>query len=194
MEKFTASNGVEILESGFDREELPVMSLMCREREDVIMSERQFPAHHWDALREFFRHERDEELGRWRDPMSPEVVVTEIDHERVHVYNEATRWYSEFDSAGQDRVHLLTSGDYGLNWHAIRYFTAHPVSKPWHDAKPGEVWALLLDGRTGELACWVTQGGPDFEPIYGDDVYATIARGSQRITAARRIWPEASNA
>ena len=106
------------------------------------------------ALREFFRHERDEELGRWRDPMSPEVVVTEIDHGRVHVYNEATRWYSEFDSAGQDRVHLLTSGDYGLNWPAIRYFTAHPVAKPlpseprtaWVDKYGTDIWVVTAAG------------------------------------------------
>ena len=143
--RFTAGNGVEVDAWGADG------GLRVGTMAELMFA---IPDGWVTALREFFRHERDEELGRWRDPMSPEVVVTEIDHGRVHVYNEATRWYSEFDSAGPDRVHLLTSGDYGLNWPAIRYFTAHPVAKPlpseprtaWVDKYGTDIWVVTAAG------------------------------------------------
>jgi len=132
-----------------------------------------------DALREFFQHERDTELGRWRFPENPDYVVYP-EGEAVRIVRERPFhvWYP---------VHRGTTSDSEQFRAARAYFDAHPVRKPWHDAKPGEIWVLSVDGR--DVPCRVTPTGPDFEPLEDPD-WATIARGSDRITSARRIWPE----
>jgi len=84
------------------------------------------------------------------------------------------------------RYNLLISGG---DAEALReFFLREREAKPWHDAEPGEVWVLTVDGSE-EFPCSVSPSGPDFEPI-AHPVWATIARGSDRITSARRIWPE----
>lgn len=171
--KFEASNGVVIDASG--KMTMTVCDGMRQVKPggaDVISRTSYLNAREFAALREFFRHERDEELGRWRDPMSPEVVVTEIDHGRVHVYNEATRRYSEFYSAGPDRVHLLTSGDYGLNWPAIRYFAAHPVPMSWHDAKRDDVWKFVTKDDTRHALAWRSTDDWDVMTPHGTAITA----------------------
>ena len=141
-----------------------------------------------EALREFFQAERDEELGRWRDPENPDMV--------------AYRTPEDDDESG--RCILLldeNTGDNHWEWEhtalpgpADRYFTAHPLPepepKPWLEAKPGEVWALTYAGI--EETAWVadfTWGAPPrfrqfknlLNPIFTND---------DSITAGRRIWPE----
>ena len=41
-----------------------------------------------EALREFFQHERDQELGRWRDPVNRDLVVYRLS--LIHI-SEPTR-------------------------------------------------------------------------------------------------------
>lgn len=135
------------------------------------------------ALAEFFQHERDEELGRWRWPENPDYVV----------YARATGLLALNEQTGNSKFHDIRvnritgrKGGSVLDQALTAYFEAHHEPKPWHDAKPGEVWALSVEGE--EIACIVTPSGPDFEPV-AHPVWATVARGSDRITSGRRIWP-----
>ncbi len=139
-----------------------------------------------EALREFFQHERDEELGRWRYPEDPDLVVY-LQGQHLVVFSEGAGVYEEFQVAWA----RVSSDEPPLTiWQraAVAWADTHPERKPWHDAKAGEVWALTIEG--GEFACLVTQSGPDFEPIGGHPLWATIARGSARIADARKLWPE----
>ena len=130
------------------------------------------------ALREYFQAERDEELGRWRDPENPNMVC----YPRPALDNLHGR-----------RVWLLDehSGEVWLDWEhtaspgpARRYFDAHPGEdphKPWHDAKAGEYWAVTVNGER-KLA----YGGP--QGLYSVEDWMVFPNSD--ITAGRRIWPE----
>ena len=146
------------------------------------------------ALREFFRHERDEELGRWRWTENPDFVVypsrlytTPGDPDVVHVVNEAN---------GQShRVHRddpeSLFGRFSDAGHA--YFDAHPAPKPWHDAKVNEAWELTANGDTGPFL--VATAYPEHERLQfvaSNGTRFEIDDGEQ-ITAGRRIWPEVSS-
>ena len=143
-----------------------------------------------EALRAFFQAERDDALGRWRDPENTDMVAYRT---------------PEDDNESGRCILLLNehSGEFWLDWEqfawsgpARRYFDTHPETepepepKPWHDAKPGEVWALTYAGI--EETAWVadfTWGAPPrfrqfknlLNPIFTND---------KHITAGRRIWPE----
>ena len=165
-EKFTASNGVTGFECDLDA----------------------YTSEYVEGMREFFLHERDQELGRWRWPENPQCVVYpgEVtgnpgsDYQECVVIDEATGIALGF---GSD----LPNCHGGHHREAARaYFAAHSVSKPWHDAKPGEVWALSVLG--GPLAAYGVSGDGSFhhsqdrERLRGDLV--------DEIVDARRIWPE----
>lgn len=103
------------------------------------------------GLREYFLAERDQELGRWRDPSRPEYVVYPFDRIDIHdpyyrecvVLNEDT---GESQRFGTD----MTSCHGGTAKEVARvYFAAHPVVRPWHKADSGEVWKLTVDGVEG---------------------------------------------
>ena len=138
-----------------------------------------------EALRAFFQAERDEELGRWRDPENPNIVVYALS--MVDGEDRCIRLLNELSGAT-----WLDWGRVALPGPASRYFAAHPQPepKPWVDAKPGEVWALTYAGI--EETAWVadfTWGAPPrfrqfknlLNPIFTND---------KHITAGRRIWPE----
>ena len=143
-----------------------------------------------DALREFFQHERDEQLGRWRWAANPDYVVTpfEGDPDHVLVVQESAGVACEFWRAS-------TSGPSLTGYHsrlapsARAYFAAHPEPKPWHDAKEGEVWVPTTENVGDEIPARVAlvNGIRNFEWVVGlhrkpvDDPL---------ITAGRRIWPE----
>lgn len=132
---------------------------------------------------EYFQAKRDEDLGRWRWPENPEYVVYPLKpgggctalSERTGV---SKTWVERSDAAG-DGSYLAPA--------ARAYFEAHPERKPWHSAEAGEVWILSIDDSE-DIPCVVTSSGPDFEPI-SHPVWATFARGSDRITSGHRIWP-----
>ena len=144
-----------------------------------------------EALREYFQAERDEQLGRWRDPENPDIVVYPIPamNDQGDGYGRVV-WV--LDEA--EMVSGTVLDDRHSHSSASRYFAAHPQPqpepKPWLEAKPGEVWALTYAGI--EETAWVadfTWGAPPrfrqfknlLNPIFTND---------DSITAGRRIWPE----
>ncbi len=155
-----------------------------------------------DALREFFLHERDKELGRWRWPENPDYVVypsevylTPPDAGLVTVFNERTGQASHCRRESDG-----SSGHFSLA--ARAYFAAHPEPRPWHDAKPGELWSvtvspstqdnvpvseplpmqvMLDDSGALETLFFVHWNGPDYE---------TVDVESRHINSAVRLWPE----
>lgn len=182
-ETFKASNGIELraTESGL------LERRNCSERgtgvwDEVCGIDTKSPALVWDALREFFQHERDQELGRWRWSGDQKWVVYKgvsylvINEERgTATYLPLAGW----SDAGTDPAHRAV---------LAAYEAAHPEPKPWHDAKPGEVWLLTVAHE--EIPVLKDE----------DDFYSTksgnrvIRYNSDEITSGRRIWPEVSDA
>lgn len=158
------------------------------------------------ALREYFQHERDTDLGRWRDPENPDMVVyrppfADSTNDRdIYVIDETLGRSHRF---WEEVVNRSESAN-GLNQTARRYFAAHPDPKPWHDAKPGEAWVLTIDGTehlaqaiTGRIEIYPHDADPEFfiptlipANTIGDIWEHTWSPSDHRITAGRRIWPD----
>lgn len=177
MNTFTASNG---------------MSVERRANEDVVIDG--YTTFMSDgtalALREFFRAEEDTRFGRWRYD-STTVVYADgdravvLDERRPHLSNEF------------DRRHFISPEPVvstRLRLAARAYFDAHPEPKPaWHDAQPGEVWALKIAGSEEIAMRAVDAGHTRFWPIDGPEDAMTYGARSHAITAGRRIWPEVAS-
>lgn len=163
MSKFTASNGTKVW--------INRKGVVCAE--DFQDSDKVWT----QAIREFFLHERDKELGRWRWPEDPNIVVYPRD---------VGRWVEVIHEVYANRG-VYSRGDFNSvpEWveeAAEAYFLAHPVPKPWHDAQPGEVW-LLTVGDADPVA-WMCE-----EDSFGRHDRA-ININDLSITAGHRIWPE----
>lgn len=99
-----------------------------------------------EALEEFFLAEHDKRNGVWRQNADSPYVVRDAgpDSEgdrRVQIFDESTgvcEWVTESQGA---------SNTLGAWRQAFLWFQAHPIRKPWHDAKQGEVWLLDIVGR-----------------------------------------------
>ena len=139
------------------------------------------------ALRVFFQAERDEELGRWRDPENPDWITYPSGNEdAVRVFNEreggTSQYWTRRNVESRDPAYTWYSASY---YAADRYFAAHPKPKPWDAAQPDEVW-VLTDGdrsevfRCGENGLYSLKTG---DPI--SRVFPIIT-----VTAGHRIWPE----
>jgi len=182
MSKFTASNGIELTNLGGTWGRTKILFVEDSHPSNPKKSrETNFDDEDFLALREFFLHERDTELGRWRWPEDRNYVVYFRSHgERfVHVYHEpSTGLHTEYRDEENDT-------SLGYSDAAQAYFAAHPVSKPWHDAKPGEAWVISYGGEEHAVisdgAYFLRQGGSEQEIT------------DSRITGGRRIWPEDSN-
>ena len=135
-----------------------------------------------DELRAHLQAERDEQLGRWRDPENPNMVCYPVagDLDAVWVMYEGDG----------SRYHATRTGPRNLLPHYVseaagRYFQAHPEPKPWRAAQPDEIW-VLTDGvrsevfRCGEHGLYQLKTG---NPI--SRVFPIIT-----VTAGHRIWPE----
>ena len=144
----------------------------------IILSEEEM-----DELRAHLQAERDEQLGRWRDPENPDWVA----------------YRTPEDDDGCGRCILLldeNTGDNHWEWERIatsgpglRYFAAHPEPKPWEGAEPGEFWILTVDEKTNPYKIWTdTQRVRRFERV--ERPYTAISLNDPRITAGRRVWPE----
>lgn len=145
------------------------------------------------ALREFFQHERDQELGRWRWPENPDYVVyqapdcADYDLRIMCESSGDSMVYSRLEDDGNKRNHPWES-----SWAraARAYFAAHPEPKPWHSAKLGEVWEVQT--RTKTHGCAVVRGrGEEFRDLImfrSDEIH--IAVKDTRIESARLVWPE----
>lgn len=66
---------------------------------------------------------------------------------------------------------------------------AHSKGKPWHDAKPGELWDV--DGKPRAVMARLFGQPPTFaDPFAQLSGYPVT---STNIHTARRIWPEAKS-
>ena len=134
-----------------------------------------------DELRAHLQAERDEQLGRWRDPKNPDMVVYPIpgNLDAVWVMYEGNG--AEYM---RERNQVFYAGD-KCSEVARRYFEAHPEPKPWDAAQPDEVW-VLTDGdrsevfRCGEHGLYQLKTG---DPL--SRVFPILT-----VTAGHRIWPE----
>ena len=131
------------------------------------------------ALREYFQAERDETLGRWRDPKNPDLVCYPVagDPDDVRVVNEGSGSRYYVNRTGWE----LTLPHYASET-AGRYFAAHPEPKPWDAAQPDEIWVLTINGYSAPyLRNWCETW---------TNSTSVISVGDGTITAGRRIWPE----
>lgn len=147
-----------------------------------------------DALREFFRDERDRELGRWRSKEHPDFVAYEHGDGRVRFVRESDGISYSFDRASASWFYAEYDAEAAFQVVAREYFEAHPEPKPWQDAKPGEVWVIDFDGHT-DVVCRVlsasrfTNSGHGFMPLEPSSYHA-VGTFAPAVTAGRRIWPE----
>lgn len=172
MEKFTASNGVTV--------DTDVHGCVTVAGVESLRDSSQ-------ALREFFQHERDQELRRWRWPAEPHILVYET-HTSVLVVDEVRPGRTPSLYTAED-----VEGRHGQFAEAARaYFAAHPEPKPWHDAKPGEVWVVRVTDV--DLVMTVHEsnyGGLRFR--LNDQEGTIYALDTPSIREGRRIWPESSD-
>src|SRR5690606_32353959 len=80
----------------------------------------------------------DQELGRWRWPEEPEWVIYK-DRSYV-IFNEETGFVALVST--EPCVDAALGQPYEAAFNA--YIAAHPHPKPWHDAKPGEIWVAKI--------------------------------------------------
>lgn len=197
MTDFTASNGVIVREhpgaigvrrSVEDLDPVAVPGFNKPERVQTFLDPRQ-----WDAIAEAVRAEEDTRLGRWRSVRYPAWTAV------VHVASGMVMFRHE---DGEREFSVANRGERLSKWSpelqgvAREFFDAHPEPKPWHDAKPGEVWALRIANVEGEDAYNVTedavQGGHRLHFRCTEDG-AVYAVDSPSVTAGRRIWPEVAS-
>lgn len=171
MDKFTASNGVEVK----------------RRRNEVVFTCGMYiVAAEELAAREFFHAERDEALGRWRWPENPNVVAwasRRTNEKDVTVFDEAAGYVGYFERADVTDAHF---GEGLIRGAARAYFEAHPERKPWEDAQDGEVWLIDCAGTP--------EGGEPFIVHLGKFKSPTttslVVKNDPTITAARKVFPE----
>lgn len=178
MSTFTASNGYGVALTGPDVHDAQLRLLWGSGAEARVCA---VSTQQIDALREFFRAEEDERLGRWRWPDSPRYVVrpSDFDETYTYVFDEETfeLWgVNGFDDTKQDVPGVAREA-------ARAYFDAHPEPKPWHDAAEGEVWVLMFP-LTSHV--WFVNG--DF--FQNTKTLTNIAKTDPSIVSGRRIWPE----
>lgn len=144
------------------------------------------PASVMDA-EEYFQAKRDEELGRWRCPTETDWVAREgvrtAEGRTVVVVNERTLdrfWFNERVRDASEDVDLA---------HRVgrAFFEAHPERKPWEDARPGEIWEITRDGIGEGVYLRATHEWRAIWPFSGS---ASPASSLNRVTSARRVWPE----
>ena len=93
-----------------------------------------------EGLRIFFQEKRDRALDRWRDPVNPDMVCYPVDNSTladVRVLDERTGasfFYTRDSILDQKYPPSFET--------ANRYYTSHPIMRPWEDAKEGEYWLV----------------------------------------------------
>lgn len=186
MNDFTASNGVVVSYAGKTLYlESPGDSWPNPEPHALLLN-----ADFEPALREFFRAEEDERLGRWRWPENPDYVVYLVGDDIVDVLRESSvsdEHRGPGRQAGITRDAARTwDNDYSQNFFraARAFFDAHPEPKPWHDAEPEEVWILTIDGE--EVLALIDEDR-EFHHRSQRRFRSVL---DESITAGRRIWPE----
>ncbi|MFF1540458.1 hypothetical protein ACFVWL_10280 [Microbacterium sp. NPDC058269] len=195
MTSFTSSSGIIRVEhEGSPEERVDIYS--ARSGENMLEGMPWLGHEEVRALREFFQHERDEELGRWRWPENPDYVVysnpdeafermfgPNLDLVILRDSDGMTKGYvREEDQGGPPMDHRI-----GHMLAARAYFEAHPERKPWEAAAAGELWAFNTDPGTRETL-WERDTSESRWHLPGQakavlGVHFTIVTG-------RKIWPE----
>ena len=148
-------------------------------------SDMELPTADFKTLREYFQAERDEQLGRWRDPEIPDMVVYPHDDVTITVLDEVDGkrfWWTRGDEldAHQERFPGFDT--------ARAYFAAHPEPKPWDAARPDEIWVLTINNDTEEVFRCGERGLYSLKT--GNPIGSLLSCSHNKITAGRRIWPE----
>jgi len=152
------------------------------------------------AAVEYGRHlertERDKELGRERVEGYPDYAVyPRADSVGCRVIDERAdgREYlfsvrpepANDEHCGPPQVGTRRRpADRDARRVARAWFDAQEPPKPWLSAKPGEAWALTIDGTEKP---YIFSGGKFYSTL-GNSIYPHDA------TAGRRIWPEPEEA
>lgn len=132
------------------------------------------------AAREFFQHERDKDLGRWRWPENPDYVVMDDGLNFVKILHEPSMETTTWERGWKDTRSVADEA-------GVAYFEAHPERKPWEDAKQGEAWELTFsETGGGGTEPWIVHKGTFRDPDYVNHV----PLNDSTITDGRRIWPE----
>ena len=177
MEKFTASNGMVIRATPG----IGATYVLKLESDKTVVY--YLDGYSYAALREFFQHERDTELGRWRWPEDPGHVVYKIADGKFRVLKESTGYSGS--------ITKLAAEEFSATWDGaavLAYIAAHEPPRPWLDAKPGEVWLVTRGGFDDVVKVREKLRATLFEAVYDDGVAYSVC--SPEISAGRRIWPE----
>ena len=129
--------------------------------------------------------ELDEHLGRWRWPEHPQFTVVE-NPESLWVTNEESVTVRSVPK----NVALQDEGSGPTSYQAAHAFLeAHPPRPKWHDAQPGEIWAIRTDTQypcfDAHLVC--DNGFSAICDLHGGLV-GTLPVNSPAILSAHRIW------
>ena len=146
----------------------------------IILSEEEM-----DELRAHLQAERDETLGRWRDPENPDMMCypVECDPNAVWVVYEGDgrRYHATRTGWELTRPHYASEA-------AGRYFAAHPEPKTWDAAQSDEIWVLTINNDREEVFRCGERGLYSLKT--GNPIGSLLSCGRNKITAGRRIWPE----
>ena len=145
----------------------------------IILSEEEM-----DELRAHLQAERDEQLGRWRDPENPDCICYPVagDPDDIWVVYEGSGL-----AYMRERNQAFYAGN-KFSEVARRYFQAHPKSKPWDAAQPDEVWVLTINNDREEVFRCGENGLYSLKT--GNPLGSLLSCSHNKITAGRRIWPE----
>ena len=136
----------------------------------------------YEAARAFFQAERDEALGRWRDPESPNLVCYQRRDDIVYVLDERTGF-----TYARTRSDIIDGSDQ-YDFVAKCYFQAHPEPEPWDAAQPDEIWVLTINNDREEVFRCGERGLYSLKT--GNPIGSLLSCSHNKITAGRRIWPE----
>ena len=93
-----------------------------------------------EGVHNFFQMKRDRALGRWRDPVNPDMVCYPVDDSTLvdlRVLDERTG-----ESFFYARYNILDQKVCASFETANRYYASHPAMRPWEEAKEGEYWLV----------------------------------------------------
>ena len=107
------------------------------------------------GVRNSFQEKRDRALGRWRDPVNPDMVCYPVDDSTLvdlRVLDERTGesfFYARYNVLDQKfRPSFET---------AVRYYDSHPIMRPWEEAKEGEYWLVTWSHSPTPEPCIVVR-------------------------------------
>lgn len=170
MNTFTASNGVVVSLEG------PTVSVFKGGVTDKVVGVPRV-----EALREFFRAEEDERLGRWRSQQTPGWTAVIQDETGLIIFSHEDGGRRFVVGSRND---TLAGRSETLKAVAREFFDAHSEPKPWDDAKEGEVWVITPVRGEGEEYPAIFQAGK-----FRDHGGFWEAKD---LVFARRIWPRQS--